>query len=87
MYSQPERDLDNYKEMQTQAMQKMEHQLKKQVRGVERRCRFGTIHKGMKSFFEWNNVLLQDKKWGSRLQEIQEQHESEKNRVRSVTCR
>lgn len=52
VYSQPERDLDNYKEMQTQAMQKMEHQLKKQ-----------------------------DKKWGSRLQEIQEQHESEKNRL------
>ncbi|XP_034720322.1 zinc finger protein Dzip1 isoform X2 [Etheostoma cragini] len=28
--SQPERDLDNYKEMQMQAMQKLEHQMKKQ---------------------------------------------------------
>ncbi|TNN61514.1 Zinc finger protein Dzip1 [Liparis tanakae] len=81
VYSQPERDLDNYKEMQTQAMQKMEHQLKKQVRGVERRRRFGTTHEGMTSFFERNDILLQDKKWGSRLQEIQEQHESEKNRL------
>ncbi|XP_034408371.1 zinc finger protein Dzip1 [Cyclopterus lumpus] len=52
VHSQPERDLDNYKEMQIQARQKMEHQLKKQ-----------------------------DKKWGSRLQEIQDQHETEKNRL------
>ncbi|XP_028428068.1 cilium assembly protein DZIP1 isoform X2 [Perca flavescens] len=50
--SQPERDLDNYKEMQIQAMQKLEHQMKKQ-----------------------------DKKWGSRLQEIKAQHESEKNQL------
>lgn len=31
MHSQPERDVDMYKEMQIQAIQKMEHQLKKQV--------------------------------------------------------
>ncbi|XP_068575624.1 cilium assembly protein DZIP1 isoform X1 [Cebidichthys violaceus] len=30
VHSQPERDLDNYREMQTQAIQKLEHQLKKQ---------------------------------------------------------
>ncbi|KAM7375240.1 hypothetical protein PAMA_014366 [Pampus argenteus] len=30
VHSQPERDLDNYKDMQTQAIQKLEHQLKKQ---------------------------------------------------------
>ncbi|XP_008276240.1 cilium assembly protein DZIP1 isoform X2 [Stegastes partitus] len=48
--SQPERDLDIYKEMQIQAIQKLEHQIKKQ-----------------------------DKKWESRLQEINAQHESEKN--------
>lgn len=48
--SQPERDLDIYKEMQIQAIQKLEHQIKKQ-----------------------------DKKWESRLQDINAQHESEKN--------
>ncbi|XP_054479926.1 cilium assembly protein DZIP1 isoform X2 [Anoplopoma fimbria] len=52
VHSQPERDLDNYREMQIQAIQKLEHQLKKQ-----------------------------DKKWGSRLQEIKAQHESEKNQL------
>ncbi|XP_031147697.1 zinc finger protein Dzip1 isoform X3 [Sander lucioperca] len=52
VHSQPERDLDNYREMQIQAMQKLEHQMKKQ-----------------------------DKKWGSRLQEIKAQHESEKNQL------
>lgn len=31
MHSQPERDVDMYKETQIQAIQKMEHQLKKQV--------------------------------------------------------
>ncbi|XP_030014499.1 cilium assembly protein DZIP1 isoform X2 [Sphaeramia orbicularis] len=46
--SQPERDLDNYKEMQSQAIRKLEQQLKKQ-----------------------------DKKWESRMQEI----ESEKNQL------
>ncbi|XP_029929778.1 cilium assembly protein DZIP1 isoform X3 [Myripristis murdjan] len=49
---QAERDLDNYKEMQTQAIQRLEQQLKKQ-----------------------------DKKWESRLQEIKNQHESEKNQL------
>ncbi len=29
--SQPERDVDNYKEMQIQAIQKLEQQIKKQV--------------------------------------------------------
>ncbi|XP_035799554.1 cilium assembly protein DZIP1 isoform X2 [Amphiprion ocellaris] len=48
--SQPERDLDIYKEMQIQAIQKLEHHIKKQ-----------------------------DKKWESRLQDINAQHESEKN--------
>ncbi|XP_037617986.1 zinc finger protein Dzip1 isoform X2 [Sebastes umbrosus] len=52
VHSQPERDVDNYKEMQIQAMQKLEQQLKKQ-----------------------------DKKWGSRLQEMKAQHESEKNQL------
>uniref|UniRef100_A0A3Q1EID6 DAZ interacting zinc finger protein 1 n=1 Tax=Acanthochromis polyacanthus TaxID=80966 RepID=A0A3Q1EID6_9TELE len=47
---QPERDVDIYKEMQIQAIQKLEHQIKKQ-----------------------------DKKWESRLQDINAQHESEKN--------
>ncbi|XP_034072900.1 LOW QUALITY PROTEIN: zinc finger protein Dzip1-like [Gymnodraco acuticeps] len=50
--SQPERDLDNYKEMQTQAIHKLEHQMKKQ-----------------------------EKKWGSKLQEIKSLHESEKNKL------
>ncbi|KAK1876530.1 Zinc finger protein Dzip1, partial [Dissostichus eleginoides] len=49
---QPERDLDNYKEMQTQAIHKLEHQMKKQ-----------------------------EKKWGSKLQEIKSLHESEKNKL------
>ncbi|KAF3857369.1 hypothetical protein F7725_009228 [Dissostichus mawsoni] len=49
---QPERDLDNYKEMQTQAIHKLEHQIKKQ-----------------------------EKKWGSKLQEIKSLHESEKNKL------
>ncbi|XP_031708196.1 cilium assembly protein DZIP1 isoform X2 [Anarrhichthys ocellatus] len=52
VHSQPERDLDNYREMHTEAIQKLEHQLKKQ-----------------------------DKKWGSRLQEMKAQHESEKNQL------
>ncbi|XP_077958068.1 cilium assembly protein DZIP1 isoform X5 [Gasterosteus aculeatus] len=48
--SQPERDLDNYRE--TQAVQKLEQQLKKQ-----------------------------DKKWRSRQEEMNAQHESEKNHL------
>ncbi|KAK9524089.1 hypothetical protein VZT92_017956 [Zoarces viviparus] len=52
VHSQPERDLDNYREMHTQAIQKLEQQLKKQ-----------------------------DKKWGSMLQEMKAQHESEKNQL------
>ncbi|XP_047432413.1 cilium assembly protein DZIP1 isoform X2 [Mugil cephalus] len=51
-HSQAERDLDIYKEIQTQAIQKLEHQMKKQ-----------------------------DRKWENRLQEIQAQHESEKNQL------
>ncbi|XP_058479046.1 cilium assembly protein DZIP1 isoform X1 [Solea solea] len=51
-HSQPERDLDIYKEMQTHAIQKLEHQLVKQ-----------------------------EKKMESRLQDIQAQHESEKNQL------
>lgn len=35
-HSQAERDLDIYKEIQTQAMQKLVHQMKKQVRIEER---------------------------------------------------
>lgn len=31
VHSQPERDVDIYKEMQLQAIQKLEHQMKKQV--------------------------------------------------------
>ncbi|XP_069577165.1 cilium assembly protein DZIP1 isoform X1 [Brachyistius frenatus] len=52
VHSQPERDLDIYKEMQLQTVHKLEHQMKKQ-----------------------------DKKWESRLQEMKEQHESEKNQL------
>ncbi|XP_042369266.1 zinc finger protein Dzip1 isoform X2 [Plectropomus leopardus] len=37
VHSQPERDLDNYKEMQVQAMQKLEHQMRKQDKKWESR--------------------------------------------------
>ncbi|XP_033957902.1 cilium assembly protein DZIP1 isoform X1 [Pseudochaenichthys georgianus] len=50
--SQPERDLDNYKEMQAQAIHKLEHHMKKQ-----------------------------EKKWGSKLQDIKSLHESEQNKL------
>ncbi|KAL6115502.1 dzip1 [Pungitius sinensis] len=50
VHLQPQRDLDNYRE--TQAIQKLEQQLKKQ-----------------------------EKKWGSRQQEVNAQHESEKNQL------
>lgn len=36
VHSQAERDLDIYKEMHSQAIQKLEHQMKKQVRGNEK---------------------------------------------------
>ncbi|XP_072317928.1 cilium assembly protein DZIP1 isoform X3 [Eucyclogobius newberryi] len=49
---EPEKDLDNYKEIQQQAIHKLEQTLKKQ-----------------------------DKKWESRLQDIKDQHESEKNQL------
>ncbi|KAK7893425.1 hypothetical protein WMY93_022577 [Mugilogobius chulae] len=49
---EPEKDTDNYKEMQKQAIHKLEQQLKKQ-----------------------------DKKWESRLQDIKDLHESEKNQL------
>ncbi|XP_037552678.1 zinc finger protein Dzip1 [Nematolebias whitei] len=49
---QPERDVDAYKDVQLQAIQKLEQQMKKQ-----------------------------DKKWESRLQDIKDQHESEKNQL------
>ncbi|XP_041822058.1 zinc finger protein Dzip1 isoform X2 [Chelmon rostratus] len=52
VHSQPERDVDNYREMHTQAIQKLEHQMKKQ-----------------------------DKKWESRLQDLKNQHDSEKNQL------
>ncbi|XP_073318497.1 cilium assembly protein DZIP1 [Pagrus major] len=50
VHSQPERDVDNYKEMQLQAM-----------------------HKQL--------IKKQEKKWESRLQDIQAKHESEKNQL------
>ncbi|XP_037318662.2 cilium assembly protein DZIP1 isoform X2 [Pungitius pungitius] len=50
VHLQPQRDLDNYRE--TQVVQKLEQQLKKQ-----------------------------EKKWGSRQQELNAQHESEKNQL------
>ncbi|KAG8004590.1 Zinc finger protein Dzip1, partial [Nibea albiflora] len=37
VHSQPERDVDNYKEMQIQAIQKLEHQMKKQDKKWEAR--------------------------------------------------
>ncbi|XP_041835024.1 zinc finger protein Dzip1 isoform X2 [Melanotaenia boesemani] len=56
--SQPEKDVDVYKEMYVQSVQKLEHQMKKQ-----------------------------DKKWESRLQDINTQHETEKNQLRNELSR
>lgn len=76
VHSQPERDVDNYKETQILAMQKLEHQMKKQV------SVWAHVYKWYNTWYGTNEqIFLQDKKWETRLQEIKAQHESEKNQV------
>ncbi|XP_039998510.1 zinc finger protein Dzip1 isoform X3 [Xiphias gladius] len=69
VHSQPERDLDIYKEMQIQAIQKLEHQLKKQDKKWESRLQeIKTQHESEK-----NQLLNELTRMQSSVSEHQEQ--------------
>ncbi|XP_063323532.1 cilium assembly protein DZIP1 isoform X2 [Pelmatolapia mariae] len=78
VHSQPERDVDMYKEMQIQAIQKMEHQLKKQDKKWESRLQEMKVqHESEK-----NQLLNELSKMQSSLSEYQEQSQRQQQEMR-----
>lgn len=76
VHSQPERDVDNYKEMQTLAIQKLEHQLKKQDKKWE------TMLQEIKAHHESEkNQLLNELKQTQRLQQEMNRSLQEKDQT------
>ncbi|KAL3999286.1 cytochrome b [Sarotherodon galilaeus] len=78
VHSQPERDVDMYKEMQIQAIQKMEHQLKKQDKKWESRLQEMKVqHESEK-----NQLLNELSKMQSSLSEHQEHSQRQQQEMR-----
>ncbi|TKS66214.1 Zinc finger protein [Collichthys lucidus] len=76
--SQPERDVDNYKEMQIQAIQKLEHQMKKQLLNELSR-----MQSSVSDQQERSQRLQQE--MGRRLQEKEQTIKAQKEQIRNIS--
>ncbi|XP_067439632.1 cilium assembly protein DZIP1 isoform X1 [Thunnus thynnus] len=99
VHSQPERDLDNYKEMQIQAIQKLEHQLKKQDKKWEFRLQeikaqheseknqllneLSRMQSSVSEQQERSQKLQQE--MGRRLQEKEQTIKAQREQIRNIT--
>ncbi|KAM7365453.1 hypothetical protein PAMP_016375 [Pampus punctatissimus] len=99
VHSQPERDLDNYKDMQTQAIQKLEHQLKKQDKKWEFRLQeikaqheseknqllneLGRMQSSVSEQQERSRSLQQE--MGRRLQEKEQTIKAQREQIRNIS--
>ncbi|XP_070786515.1 cilium assembly protein DZIP1 [Enoplosus armatus] len=99
VHSQPERDLDNYKEMQIQAIQKLEHQLKKQDKKWESRLQeikaqheseknqllneLSRMQSSVSENQERSQRLQQD--MGRRLQEKEQTIKAQREQIRNIS--
>ncbi|KAI3365804.1 hypothetical protein L3Q82_000803 [Scortum barcoo] len=97
--SQPERDVDNYREMQIQAIQKLEHQLKKQDKKWESRMQemmaqheseknqllneLSRMQSSVSEHQELSHRLQQD--MGRKLQEKEQTIKAQREQIRSIT--
>lgn len=99
VHSQPERDVDMYKEMQIQAVQKMEHQLKKQDKKWESRLQeikaqheseknqllneLSRMQSSLSEQQESGQRLQQD--MGKRLQEKEQTIKAQREQIKSIS--
>ncbi|XP_044044183.1 zinc finger protein Dzip1 isoform X3 [Siniperca chuatsi] len=99
VHSQPERDLNNYKEMQIQAIQKLEHQLKKQDKKWESRLQeikaqheseknqllneLSRMQSSVSEHQERSQWLQQD--MGRRLQEKEQTIKAQREQIRNIS--
>ncbi|XP_038572919.1 zinc finger protein Dzip1 isoform X3 [Micropterus salmoides] len=97
--SQPERDLDNYREMQIQAIQKLEHQLKKQDKKWESRLQdikaqheleknqllneLSRMQSSVSEHQDHSRRLQQD--MGRRLQEKEQTIKAQREQIRNIS--